>query len=356
MPQSYLISGIQQVGIGVPDVEAAWAFYRRAFGMDVPIFQDAAEAPLMTPYTGGTVHRRTATLAINLQGGGGFEIWQFTSRDTEPPGFEVQLGGLGLFAPRIKARNVDAARRYLREHGYGAPEKTRLDPAGTPHFFLRDPLGLPFHVIEVPSDQWFSSGKHVTGGPCGMLIGVSDIDRARTLYSGLLGYDTVVYDETGTFEDFAELPGGDGRFRRVLLAHSEQRRGPFARLFGPSRLELVQALDRTPQKIFAGRFWGDLGFIHLCFDIQGMDALKAACEQAGFPFTIDSADSFDMGEAAGRFSYIEDPDGTLIEFVETHRMPILKKLNWYLDLRKRPPGKALPDWMLKTLALNRVKG
>jgi hypothetical protein len=62
-----------------------------------------------------------------------------------------------------------------------------------------------------------------------------------------------------------------------------------------------------------------------------------------------------MGEAAGHFSYIEDPDGTLIEFVETHKVAILKKLGWYLDLRKKDPGKALPGWMLRTLSFSRVK-
>ncbi len=64
--------------------------------------------------------------------------------------------------------------------------------------------------------------------------------------------------------------------------------------------------------------------------------------------------SFDMGEAAGHFSYIEDPDGTLIEFVETHKVPILKKFGWYLDLRKRDPNKSLPDWIIKTLKFSRV--
>ena len=87
-----------------------------------------------------------------------------------------------------------------------------------------------------------------------------------------------------------------------------------------------------------------------------MDALKKECAAYGFGFTIDSADTFEMGEAAGRFSYIEDPDGTLIEFVETHKMPILKKLGWYLDLRKRTNGRPLPKWMLKMLRFSRVKG
>jgi catechol 2,3-dioxygenase-like lactoylglutathione lyase family enzyme len=120
-----------------------------------------------------------------------------------------------------------------------------------------------------------------------------------------------------------------------------ERKGAFSQLFGPSEIELIQTTDRTAKNIFEGRFWGDLGFIHLCFDIFGMDALKKKCEAAGHPFTVDShanlGDSFDMGEAAGHFSYIEDPDGALIEFVETHKVPIAKKLNWYINMKKRNP-------------------
>ena len=150
--------------------------------------------------------------------------------------------------------------------------------------------------------------------------------------------------------------GGFGHFRRVLLVHSEQRKGPFSPLLGATEIELVQALDRTPRPIFEGRFWGDLGYIHLCFDITGMASMKAFCAAQGHPFTVDSSGSFDMGEAAGYFSYIEDPDGTLIEFVETHKIPILKKIGWYLDLRKRSnPAKSLPRLMLKALGMSRVK-
>ena len=91
-----------------------------------------------------------------------------------------------------------------------------------------------------------------------------------------------------------------------------------------------------------------------------MIALKEECSEKGFPFTVDSAtrdpNTFDMGEAAGHFSYIEDPDGTLIEFVETHRIPVLKKLGWYINLRNRDPKKNLPNWLLKALRFNRFKG
>ena len=31
--------------------------------------------------------------------------------------------------------------------------------------------------------------------------------------------------------------------------------------------ELIQSLDRKPNKTYENRYWGDPGFIHLCFDI-----------------------------------------------------------------------------------------
>src|SRR5262249_56211773 len=84
------------------------------------------------------------------------------------------------------------------------------------------------------------------------------------------------------------------------------------------------------RSIFAGRCWGDLGFIHLCFDVRDMDGWHASCAAAGFPFTIDSASSFDMGDAAGRFAYFEDPAGPLIALAETHRLPRLNPLGLLL--------------------------
>jgi catechol 2,3-dioxygenase-like lactoylglutathione lyase family enzyme len=145
------------------------------------------------------------------------------------------------------------------------------------------------------------------------------------------------------------------KYRRVLLRKMGKENGAFARLLGGVEIELVQCLERSPRKIFENRYWGDLGFIHLCLDVTNMVKLKEQATAAGFPFTIDSADSFSMGQAAGRFAYLEDPDGTLIELVETHKVPILKKIGWYLDLTKRKVQKPLPNWMIGCMAWSKVK-
>ena len=97
-----IISGIQQMGIGVPNVQEIWKWYRKFLGANVRVFEEAAEAPLMIDYTGGKVQSRTATLALSMEGGGGFEIWQYTSRNTEKANFDVQLGDFGLYSCRIK--------------------------------------------------------------------------------------------------------------------------------------------------------------------------------------------------------------------------------------------------------------
>ncbi len=350
----YLIDGIQQVGIGVSSLDESFRWYRRTFGTDIALFDDAGEAPFMTRYTGGTVQTRRAVLAANLQGGSGFEIWQYTSRTPRASEAGAQVGDLGILAARIKTRDVGRALAFLKGRGVELLSDAVPDPAGGRHFFARDPWGNLFDVVE--GQEWFTPGRHPTGGPCGCILGVSDADASLRLYRDILGYDTVIYDREGAFADLEALPGGGRRVRRVLLGHAAPRRGPFCRLLGSSRLELLQPLGGASRRTYEGRYWGDLGFIHLCFDVSGMAALKRRCADAGFPFTVDSASSFAMGEAAGHFAYIEDADGTLIEFVETHKVAVAKRLGLYLDLRRRDPARPLPALLLRALAVNRVRG
>jgi catechol 2,3-dioxygenase-like lactoylglutathione lyase family enzyme len=347
------IAGIQQIGIGVPDVQRAFTWYREHFGMDIPVFDEAAEAPFMTRYTGGKVHSRHAILALNMRGGGGFEIWQFTSRTPEPCPFQILPGDLGIYAAAVKSSDVRGTFDAILSRKADIASPVVKDPAGREVFHLRDPWGNLFRIV--PSDDWFTEGPSTTGGVCGSVIGVSDMEASLRFYREILGYDETVYDREGVFEDMAHLPGGSDPYRRVLLTHRSPRRGAFSGLLGKTEVELVKSLDRTPRKVYADRYWGDCGFIHLCFDINGQDAMREKCAAHGHPFTTDSQSSFDMGDAAGHFSYIEDPDHTLIEFVETHKIPIVRKLGWYLDLRRRDSSRPLPRWMLRTLSFSRVR-
>jgi len=356
--KGYILSGIQQMGIGVTNVQEAWKWYSTQFGMDCRIFEDEAVAKLMLPHTDGLPRSRYAVLALNLQSGGGFEIWQHTGKEPLKIKEEIQLGDLGIIACKIKTKNVPQTLKSFREKGLAVPAETSIDPSGKKTFFMKDPYGNIFQLVE--AQDWFRDEKKNTGGSYGAIIGVSDFDKARVVYSDILGYDKVIYDKTGLFNDLSGLPGGNKECRRVLLGRSEPFTGAFSKVLGNSEIELISSPGHPGKKIYEGRMWGDPGFIHLCYDMQGIDELRSFCESKGFPFTVDTkksyeGNSFDMGEAAGHFAYIQDPDGALIEFVETHKVPILKKFGWYLDLRKRDPNKSLPNWILKTLRFSRVK-
>lgn len=355
-----VICGIQQIGIGVTNVYETWRWYKEFIGTDIRIFEDSTVAELMLPYTGGQPRERHAALTINLQGGGGLEIWQYRGRTPLAPSFDVQIGDLGIYAIKFKCRNIQEAYKSFIDKGVTPLTTPQPNPAGINHFFVRDPFNNVFEVFE--STSWFKNEGKPTGGVSGAIVGVSNIDNSLEVYSKLLGYDKILSDLTGKFNDLIGIPGGTGTFRRMLLTHSKSRKGAFSPLFGDTQIELIQAIDRPVNKIFKDRLWGDLGYIHLCFDIRHMDSLEKECNALGYPFTVNSnvkhneKGSFDMGEAAGHFTYIEDPDGTLIEFVETHRIPLLKALGINLNLDKRDPEKSLPHWIINMMGLKKVKG
>ncbi len=349
----YTISGIQQVGLGVRNVYESWEWYRKHLDMDLAVFDEAAEATLMARYTGGVPRSRHAILALNYRGGSGLEIWQHTSRKPEAPSFEIKLGDLGINIVKYKSHCLESSHKKLQKSGVEVLTSPTETNCPSSCFVGKDHNGNLFQLIK--GDHWFKNTGKGNGGVVGCCMGVSDIDRSIHLYRDILGYDEVLLDQTGKIKEYEDLPGGDENYRRVILGHKRQRKGKLANLFGSSQIELIQALDREPQKIYENRFWGDLGYIHLCFDVCNMDGLKKNCADAGFEFTVDSKDSFKMEGASGRFSYLEDPDGTLIEFVETHKIPIIKKIGWYLNLKKMKCDSALPKAFIQAMFLGRTK-
>jgi catechol 2,3-dioxygenase-like lactoylglutathione lyase family enzyme len=338
------LSGIQQVGIGVSNAVAAMHTYKHLFGMDVLIFDDQAKANLMTQYTGGSVYNRRAILTMNLQGGGGLEIWQYLDRvpqESEP----IEAGDLGINSVILKSINIETSHQRLKSiKDIKVSAITNCEHSGN-HFWVTDGNRNTFKII--PTNDWFQKGRHDLGGVVGAVIGVADMEKSLLFYQNVLGIDIILYD--------FEYIENDLEYRKIGLSKKATGRGAFNKLLGDVTIELVQLKNKKPKKIYENRFWGDCGFIHLCFDVLDMESLKSHAEKQQHFFTVDSNNSFEMDNASGRFCYIEDPDGTLIELVETHKLPILKKIGWFLDLRKRDQEKPLPMWMIKMLALSKVK-
>ena len=345
-----VICGIQQVGIGVNDFVEAWRWYYDQFGFEIKIVDDEGVAERMLPYTGGKPQPRRSGIAVNIRGGGGFEIWQPKGRELNYLKEPVRLGDLGILVAKVKTSDIEAAYNTFMNRGLDLISEITVSPIGQRHFFMKDPYG---NLFQVEQDNYvYIDEKKTTGGANGVIIGVSDLERSLPFYAKLLNYDKVVLDETRVFDDLKSLPGGENPLRRVILERSKPIEGPLSGIMGTSHLELIQAV--TPgKKLYEGRYWGDPGFIHLCFDVRHMDAVKVEAEALGHPFVCDSGTDFGMGDANGHFTYVEDPDGTLIEFVETYKIPIIKKLGLYLNLANKDDRK--PLGILKLLRFAKVK-
>ena len=333
------------------DFVEAWKWYYDIFGYDVKIVDDEGVAERMLPYTGGKPQPRRSGIAVNLRGGGGFEIWQPKGRELNYLKEPVKLGDLGILIGKIKTGDIEAAYNTFINKGVDVISEITAAPTGQRHFFMKDLYGNLFQVEQ--DDYVFIDEKKPTGGANGAVIGVSDMEKSLPFYRQLLDYDKVVFDQTAVFDDLKALPNGDGRLRRVILERSKPIEGPLSQLLGTSHLELIQAIDAPGKKLYEGRYWGDPGFIHLCFDVRNMEAVKAQTEALGHPFVCDSGTDFGMGDADGQFTYVEDPDGTLIEFVETFKIPIAKKLGLYLNLKKKDDRK--PLGILKLLRFAKIK-
>ena len=206
-------------------------------------------------------------------------------------------------------------------------------------------------------DQIHIEKKSLTGGIAGAMVGVSNMEASLKFYKEVLGYDSVVYDVSGKFQDWDFLNGAEQEYRRVLLTTSAPRKGAFAEVLGNSTIELVQALERAPRKIYEGRYWGDPGFIQLCLDVTHLDEFEKVSASMGYPFTVDSArnaSQFKMGDGQGRFVYIEDPDGTLIELVEAEKITLLRHPRITLSLKRRKSYRPLPKILFRIMGMKKV--
>ena len=347
------INGIQHIGIAVQDMDESLKYYRKFFGLDIPFFDSVAAAPLMINHTNGDVITKRASMIMNLQGGCAVEVIRPTTFEPKKQLKAFELGDLGIGISLVKCKSVADMHAYCVSNGaHKVSDITKL-PDGKTTFSIQDIDGNLFQYVN--GDTWFTDNGHPSGGMAGCVIGVSDITKAKNLYSAILGYNKVVFEATGKFDDFKHMNGGDQEFHRIRLTQGEKPGGGFARITGETFIELIQRTDKTMDQIFKDRIWADSGFVHLGLDVRGMSSLGESLGQAGFKFTCDSNDALSMGQTKVHCTYIDDPDQTWIELIEVYKVPIVEKWGLFLNVAKRDPNKPLPNFMLKALKFSRIK-
>jgi catechol 2,3-dioxygenase-like lactoylglutathione lyase family enzyme len=345
------VHGIQHIGVAVSQMERSLIFYRKVFGMNIPFFDSIQAAPLMQVFTRQEVVTKRASMVMNLKGGSAMEIIQATSFTPRPMPADFLIGDLGIFALHMRAASLPGAKNLLQQQRIDFSDEV-ADPLGKGRLALKDPDGQ--FIIIVEDDQLFEPTTHPIGGVGGISIGVSDINTAKAFYA-LLGFDQVLYEGQANYDDLKGFPGGEQEVQRVILTTSQMAKGPFGAVIGYSLIELICTPQRIGQKIFRGRIWGDVGFVHIGLDVFDMRGLADVLAQKNIQFKCDSQAALSMGKTQVHCAYVVDPDGILIELIEVYKIPLIEKWGIFLNVHGKKAGKALPNWLIRLLRFSRIK-
>ena len=191
----------------------------------------------------------------------------------------------------------------------------RVKPLFCSHFHIVTHDFL-FQIKEDKND-FFAHLNKKNGGINGLIIGVSDFEKSKEFYSKVFGYDTVIYEGKGKFEDFEAIDGGNATFKRIVLQQSNSQNSKFSNFFGKNELELIKVIDRDNYKIIDKNVVNPYRFGY--FSADNRDIIGNYTE-LGYEY-----------DKSGNEEYIEitDPDGVVIS---CNQSIIQKKANFFNDL------------------------
>ncbi|MFS0732028.1 VOC family protein [Microbacterium sp. 1P10UB] len=142
-------------------------------------------------------------------------------------------------------------------------------------------------------------------------VGVSDMDASVRFYAGL-GFVDVVFDHTGDLGGLAQVTGHATTRARVVYLRSAT-----PTVLGRSGIKLVQILDRPQPPLPDGFAYGEPGVCEVCIHVKDYEEFHDGLVRSGHTVLMDPNDQIlEPYDTHCGLSYVEDPDGAKIEFIE----------------------------------------
>ena len=314
-----MINAMQHVGQGVRDVDTTFKFYKTHFGFKVKL-NDLTVASKEMERVIGSVETMRMMMAINAKGGGIIELIEHKSRPITPFPKEGGYGNYGIVEVGYGVRNIEQVVSDFKAKGvqFLTPvcELELNNGRRWRYAYLKDPDGLPLQLTEDLQPGSPRPTKAEVYGAVHVGIGVSDIGRSKEFYKSVLGFDRVLYDFEGTIKEMEPVAGFSLRVKLAILERSQPPVGSMAKVLPRGVIKLFECLDRKGKHIYDGRCWGDPGCMEVCLDVSDLMATVAEMKQKGIKIYLPPVE-IDMGSGSkGLAAYIQDPDGTTVEFVE----------------------------------------
>ena len=306
------------------DLDRGYAFYHEVFGLEMmnPQFGAIPGAPAPN-----TIRKRSEAIAdpvigdlTNTSGARfrnvflrlphaafGLELSEFD--DIESRALRPNFWDPGATTLILEVRDINAVLSAIRKAGAvivtlsGRPVEVGTTRERARSIVVRDPDGYLIQVIQARRDSLSRAGGTdvVVGAAIG--VSVSNLDKARAFYSGILGFD--IHDATDfrSDEDVLDLIG---------LRKGRLRMGAASIPGTQARVEFYQFKDvsGSPVRLRIQ----DPGAPQLQLRVRELDPLIQRVKDAGYSFV--SVGARPIQRAFGRFVFALDPNGVLVEFVE----------------------------------------
>jgi catechol 2,3-dioxygenase-like lactoylglutathione lyase family enzyme len=295
--------GVDHVGVGVADMDAAVRFYGEVGFGDV-LFDYTGDVP-------GPDRRARVVMLANPDatpiGPGRIKLVQVL--DGEGPPAAPAGGGwgeLGICEICLHAREVAGVHRQLVAAGAESLMEP-LDAAVDPHdvsldiAYVADPWQGKLELIE-----WTGLWKSLPGAPRAegvnhVAFGVADIDRARAFYEQL-GFTEMLFESTEFFDPMAPWYPGEPPGQHMIMLLAAQGAG-------------IEPVVLDPPGPDCRGEWGHIGPFEFAVGVgnleQGVGRLRdLGVELRGAPETLD------VGTGEWRYAYFRDPDDLHVSLVE----------------------------------------
>ncbi|MEP6812475.1 MAG: VOC family protein [Actinomycetota bacterium] len=310
-----MFRGVDHIGIGVGDVDAAIDFYGRHVGFERVLFDWSGELPGLDWVAGRTPRARVAMLASSDAtpiGPGGLKLVQVLDGDGPPaPPVGQAWGEVGVCEICLHVRGVPGLHERLVAGGCASlmePTSAAVQPndVALDISYVADPWGSKLELIE-----WTGLWRSLPGEPRAegvnhVAFGVTDMDATRAFYRRL-GFTEMLFESTEFFDPMApwyEPPWYTGELpaQHMVMELSGQGAG-------------IEPVVLSPPGHDCRGEWGHLGPMEFAVGVSNLERAVAELEAEGVRFH-DGVHTVDVGVGEWSYAYLIEPDGNYVSLVE----------------------------------------
>lgn len=306
-----MFRGVDHVGVGVADMDAAIDWFTRSLGFTRVLFDYTGGLPGVEELTLRKNNRARVVMLANPfatpLGPGRIKLVQILEDGGTPPApIDVGWGEIGICEVCVHARNVPAVHEQLVRAGCTElmePVSARVTPfdVAVDLSYVADSEGGKVEILEWTGIWQALPGEPRVEGVNHVAFGVSDMTATREFY-GSLGFAHLVLESDGFFEPMRPWYPREMPRQHMILVLPGQGAG-----IEPVRLH-PETLDRRGG-------WGHRGPMEFAIGVSNLDKAYEHLRRAGVTFRCDPH-TIDVGAGEWRYVYFQEPDDLYVSLVE----------------------------------------